>query len=128
MDPRFVSAMSQWAMYLLPSIVAWTRLRMGKKLPLPLGFFFSFNLLLGWLVFVWILLMIVAFGYNPVRWGVFKLVKFLPGGGAAPMNAPQAAGDPPSQGQVCSQCGGSGYVTCSHCQGRGSWYTQPTTA
>jgi len=69
-----------------------------------------------------------ALGYNPIPWVGFKLLKFLPGGGAAPMNAPQAAGAPSSQGQICGQCGGSGYVPCSHCQARGGWYTQPTTA
>jgi hypothetical protein len=34
MDSHFISAMSQWAMYFLPSVVAWIRLRMGKKVPL----------------------------------------------------------------------------------------------
>ena len=31
MDPRFVSAMSQWFMYFLPTFVAWIRVRMGEK-------------------------------------------------------------------------------------------------
>ena len=128
MDSRFISAMSQWAMYFLPSIVAWIRLRMGKTVPLSLGFFIVLNLTLAWTVVVWILLMINAFGYNPVPWVVFKLAKFLPASGAAPMNVPQAPGAPSLQGQICGQCGGAGSVTCSHCQGRGSWYTQPTTA
>jgi DnaJ-class molecular chaperone len=72
--------------------------------------------------------MINAFGYNPVPWVVFKLAKFLPASGAAPMNAPHAQGASSWQGQTYGQCGGTGSVTCSHCQGRGSWYTQPTTA
>ena len=129
MDARFISAMSQWAMYFLPSIVAWIRLRMGKTVPLSMGFFILVNLLLAWTVVVWIMLMLNAFGYNPVAWVVLKLARFLPATGAAPMTAPQAPGAPSwQQGQVCGQCGGSGSVTCSHCQGRGSWYTQPTTA
>src|SRR6267154_1298643 len=33
---------------------------------------------------------------HPIPWVVFKLLKFLPGGGAAPLNAPQAAGAPSS--------------------------------
>ena len=36
--------------------------------PLSLGFFILTNLVLGWTVVVWILLMINAFGYNPVPW------------------------------------------------------------
>jgi hypothetical protein len=128
MDSRFISAMSQWAMYFLPSIVACIRLRMGKTVPLSLGLFVLLNLMVAWTVVGWIMLMLNAFGYNPVPWVVFKLAKVLPASGAAPMNAPQASGAPSWQGQICGQCGGSGSVTCSHCQGRGSWYTQPTTA
>ena len=128
MDSRFISAMSQWAMYFLPSIVAWIRLRMGKTVPLSFGFFILVNLLLAWTVVVWVLLMINAFGYNPVPWVAFKLAEFLPASGAASMNAQQAPGAPSGQGQICGQCGGTGSMTCSHCQGRGSWYTQPTSA
>ena len=87
MDSRFISAMSQWAMYFLPSIVAWIRLRMGKTVPLSLGFFILLNLTLGWTVVVWILLMINAFGYNPVPWVAFKLAKSLPASGAAPVDS-----------------------------------------
>ena len=58
--------MSQWAMYFLPSIVAWIRLRMGKKIHLSLGFLILLNLLVAWTVIGWILLMLNAFGYNPV--------------------------------------------------------------
>ncbi len=128
MDPRFVSAMSQWFMYFLPTIVAWLRVRMGKKIVTSVGSIFFYNLILAWTVVMWILLMLNAFNLDPLQWVMLKLIKFWPGGGAAPMNAPQAAWGPSSQGQICSQCGGSGYVMCSPCQGRGSWYTQPTTA
>ncbi len=129
MDPRFVSAMSQWFMYFLPTIVTWIRVRTGKRTTSSVGSCFFYNLILGWTVIIWILFMIEAFGYNPVRWGLSKLLKFLPSGGAAPMNAPQAAWGPSSQGQICGQCGGTGYVVlCPQCHGRGSWYTQPTTA
>jgi hypothetical protein len=128
MESHFFSAMSQWFMYFLPTIIAWVRLRMGKQIPLSLGQIFLFNLILAWTVVVWILLMANALGYNPVPWVVFKLAKFLPSSGpAGPMSAPQAESFS-SQGQVCGQCGGSGSVTCSHCQGHGSWYTQPTRA
>jgi DnaJ-class molecular chaperone len=127
MDPRVINALSQWFMYFLPSIVAWIRMRMGKKVVTSVGSIFSSNLFLGWTVVVWILCMLNALGYNPVRWVVLKM-KFAPGGGGAPMNAPQAAWDSPSQRQVCSQCGGTGYVMCPQCYGKGSWYTQPTTA
>ena len=42
MDPRFVSAMSQWFMYLLPTIVAWLRVRMGKNVVISVrSIFFS---------------------------------------------------------------------------------------
>jgi hypothetical protein len=128
MESHFFSAMSQWFMYFLPSIVAWLRLRMGKQLPLSLGQIALFNLLLAWTVVGWILLMLNAFGYNPVPWVVPKIAKFLPASGlAGPVAVPQGESFS-SQGQLCGQCGGSGSMTCSQCQGRGSWYTQPTTA
>jgi hypothetical protein len=128
MDTHVISSLSQWFMYLLPTIVAWIRLRMGKTIVGSLGFLFVLNLFLGWTVVMWILVMVNALGYNPVPWVALKLAKFLPSSGpAGPMSAPQT-GSFSSQGQVCSQCGGSGSVTCSQCQGRGSWYTQPTSA
>ena len=52
MDSRFITAMSQWAMYFLPSIVAWIRLRMGNKIHLSFGFFILISLLLAWTVVV----------------------------------------------------------------------------
>jgi hypothetical protein len=128
MDPRFISAMSQWFMYFLPTIVAWLRVRMGKNVVTSVGSIFFFNFIAGWTVIVWILCMLNAFNLDPLQWVMLKLIKFWPGGGAAPMNAPQAAWGPSSQGQICGQCGGSGYVVCPQCHGRPSWYTQPTTA
>src|SRR5713226_400940 len=110
MDPRFVSAMSQWFMYFLPTIVAWLRVRMGKKIVTSVGSIFFYNLILAWTVVMWILLMLNAFNLDPLQWVLVKMVKFWPGGGAAPMNAPQAAWGPSSQGQICGQCGGSRYV------------------
>jgi hypothetical protein len=89
------------------------------------------NVFLGWTIVIWILLMVNAFGYNPVPWVAFKVAKVLQASGmGGPVNVPQAAGpfSSSSQGQSCGQCGGSGSVMCSQCQGRGSWYTQPTTA
>ncbi len=123
---HFISALSQWFMYFLPSIVAWIRLRSGKKIPISFGRFFVMNFFLAWTVVVWILLMVNAFGLNPVPWVTLRLAKVLPSG-QGPMGAPQTA-DTSSQGRMCGQCGGTGSMTCSHCQGRGSWYTQPTTA
>ena len=67
MDPRFISAMSQWFMYFLPSIVAWIRLRMGKTVPLRFGFLVLMNLLIAWTVVGWILLMVNALGYTRYR-------------------------------------------------------------
>jgi len=129
MESHFISTMLQWFMYFLPTIVSWVQLRRGKTLPLPLGMIFFSNLFLGWTVVMWILLMANAFGYNPVPWVAVKAAKVLQGAGlGVPMNAPQAAAASPSQGYHCGQCGGSGSVACSQCQGRGSWYTQPTTA
>lgn len=128
MESHFFSSMAQWFMYFLPTIVAWVRLRMGNELPLSLGKIFLFNLVLAWTIVVWILLMLNAFGYNPVPWVAMKVAKWLPASGpAGPMSVPQG-GAFSSQGQSCGQCGGSGSMTCSQCQGRGSWYTQPTTA
>ena len=128
MDPRVINALSQWFMYFLPTIVAWLRVRMGKKIVTSVRSVFFFNLLLGWTVIGWILMMADALGYDPILWVISKLIRFWPGGGAAPMNAPQTAWGPSSQGQICGQCGGSGYVVCPQCDGRPSWYTEPTTA
>jgi hypothetical protein len=128
MDSHVISALSQWFMYFLPTLVAWLRVRMGKPLPLSLGAIFFLNLTLAWTVVMWMLLMVNALGYNPVPWIAFKLAKVLPASGpAVPMSAPQT-GPFSSQGQSCGQCGGSGSVMCSQCQGRGSWYTQPMSA
>ena len=46
MESHFFSTMSQWFMYLLPTIVSWIQLRRGKTLPLPLGMIFFSNLLM----------------------------------------------------------------------------------
>lgn len=131
MDSHVISALSQWFMYFLPTVVAWLRLRSGKTIPLSLGQMFLFNLMIAWTVVGWILLMINAFGYNPVPWIALRAAKVLSASGlagqAGPMTAPQA-GSFSSQGQICSQCGGSGSMSCSQCQGRGSWYTQPMSA
>lgn len=126
METHFFSAMSQWFMYFLPTIVAWFRRRQGNSIVLPFGLFFLLNLTLAWTVVVWLLLMANALGFNPVPWVVFKLAKFLPSG--PPMGAPQAAQDSSAMGHTCGQCGGSGTMMCSQCQGHGSWYTQPTSA
>ena len=128
MESHFFSTMFQWFMYLLPTIVAWIRLRMGKPVVGSLGLLFTLNLFAGWTVVIWILVMANAFGYNPVPSIALKVAKLLPASGpAGPMTAPQT-GAFASAGQICSQCGGSGTMRCSQCQGRGSWYTQPTTA
>lgn len=131
MESHFLNFMSQWFMYLLPSIALFIRKRMGKPLLMPLGFCVVWNLLLGWTVVVWILLMLNAFGINPVPWMAMTTLKLMGGfaGGGGPVGVPMGADDGGSGGRTpCGQCGGSGTVTCSHCQGRGSWYTQPTSA
>ena len=128
MESHFFTAMSQWFMYLLPTLVAFIRLRMGKPIVGSLGFLFVLNLFLGWTVVMWLLVMANALGYNPVPSVALKVAKFLPASGVAgPTSATQAVSFT-SHGQICGQCGGSGSITCSQCQGRGSWYTQPTTA
>lgn len=127
MSPRFLSAMSQWAIYFLPSIIAFIRIRRGKTVPIPMTLFLFSNLFLAWTVVVWILLMMNAFGLNPVPQVAIWLVKVLPKSGGMPMNAPQESGASP-QRQLCGQCGGTGSMPCSQCQGRGQWYSQPTSA
>jgi hypothetical protein len=122
---RLFSSLSQWVMYFLPTIVAVIRKRMGKPLPLSLGMFFFANLALAWTVVVWILLMINAFGLNPVPWLAVRLAKVLPTGGPGPMAVPQEAN---ASGNACGNCSGTRSVTCPQCHGRGSWYSQPTTA
>ncbi|HKT34394.1 MAG TPA: hypothetical protein VJR03_06150 [Nitrospira sp.] len=128
MESHFFSSMSQWFMYLLPTIVGFIRLRMGKSIVGSLGFLFVLNLFLGWTILMWILVMANALGYNPVPAIALRVAKFLPSSGmAGPMSVPQQ-GSFSSHGQSCGQCGGSGSMMCSQCQGRGSWYTQPTRA
>jgi hypothetical protein len=125
METHFWSAMSQWAMYFLPSIVAWFRKRAGKEVPFSMSYFLVFNFLLAWTVVVWILLMLNAFGLNPVPWLAVQLAKVLPSSGPVNRNASQAD-EGTSSPVVCGQCGGTGTIPCTVCLGRGSWYTQPT--
>ena len=125
MESHFFDTMSQWFMYLLPTIAMYIRKRMGKPLLFTMGFTFFFNLFLGWTIVAWILLMLAAFGINPIAWLAPKLATMLtPLAGGAGM--PQPAGDGSAGPGICSQCGGSRQIMCSQCQGRGSWYSQPT--
>jgi len=126
---HFLNVLSQWAVYFAPTLVAWFRMRQGKSIVLPFGSFVLMNLALAWTVLVWLLLIANAFGYNPVPSIALRLFKILPKAepGVA-MSMAQEESSSASQRRACGQCGGAGSVACSHCQGHGSRYTQPTTA
>jgi len=113
-----------WLLYFAPTLIAWFRVRQGKPLVNSLKQLFFFNLLVGWTVVGWFLVLANAFGFNPVAWTALRLAKVLPAGqpGSAPQGAP---GSSPGGGSSCSQCQGSGSLTCSSCSGRGSWYDPP---
>ena len=121
-------------LYLIPFWIAWYRKRAGKLVIGSLPLIFSLDFFLGWTVVGWFLALANACGMNPVAWFVLKFFKVAPGGAAG--YAPQGGGRMPASGgynpaaapQTCMACGGSGRVRCSTCNGRGSWYDQPTTA
>jgi hypothetical protein len=128
MENHFFSFLSQWFFYLLPTIVFWFRQRAGKKVSGGIGFCFLCNLFLGWTVIVWILMMLNAFGSNAGAGVLYRVAKLFIKEGPGPTGVPQPAGSSSPQVNTCGQCGGTGSMSCSQCQGRGSWYTQPTTA
>lgn len=109
-------------MYFAPTLIGWYRVRQGKRLIYPVRQLFLFNLLIAWTVVGWFLLLANALGFNPVAWIAPRLAKNLPSGQAG--SAPQGA-QAPSPRAACTQCQGSGSMTCSTCGGRGSWYDPP---
>lgn len=113
-----------WSLYFAPTLIAWFRVRQGKPLVTTLRQIFFFNFLIGWTVVGWILVLANAFGLNPVAWIAPRLVKVLPAGqaGNTPTGTPSSS---QTTGAPCSQCQGSGSLTCSSCAGRGSWYDPP---
>jgi hypothetical protein len=113
-----------WSLYFAPTLIAWFRVRQGKPLVNTLRQNFFFNFLLGWTVVGWLLVLANAFGLNPVAWLAPRLVKVLPTGPAG-NTSPGAPSSSQTTGAPCSQCQGSGSLTCSSCAGRGSWYDPP---
>jgi hypothetical protein len=111
-----------WLLYFTPALIGWFRTRQGKPRIYSPGQLFLFNLLLGWTVVGWFLLLANALGLNPVAAIAPRLAKVLPQG--QPGNAPQ---DPQSSssGTLCAHCQGSRTMSCSTCAGRGSWYDPP---
>ncbi len=122
-----IKALFEWALYLAPTLIAWYRKKQGQPVFGSIGQILVFNLLLGWTVVVWFLMLANAFGYNPVAWFVLRYGKKLAGlGSGAATPGRGTPGDSPSSGTVqCTSCGGSGSESCSQCQGRGSWYDPP---
>ena len=124
-----------WIIYFAPTGIAWYRQREGQPIVGTVVMIGFINFFLGWTGIGWLLALANALGYNPVAQFAPKLAKFLvdngfaqnPGQGAPPPNAPQ--GGPATPGQAtCGQCGGSGTLPCSTCNGRGNWYEQPQLA
>ena len=118
-----------WLIYFAPTLVAWYRVRQGGAIVGRLGGIALINLLIGWTVIGWFLMLANAFGVNPVAWFVLRFGHHLTTSGPAPTggqdNFPASA---TATGVACGQCGGSGSVMCSSCGGRGSWYNAPTGA
>ena len=122
-----VNALGFWVLYFAPTLIAWRRSKKGFHMDLPVRSSFLFNLMLGWTIVMWFLLLANAFGYNPVPWLAAKFLGLFgtggPQGGSA---APVSTGGASST--VCGHCGGTGLMTCTTCRGRGNWYDAPTTA
>ena len=115
--------------YLAPALIGWFRARQGKAMVNSVGQLFLFNLLMGWTVIGWFLVLANAFGFNPVAWVVLRLVKASPAGQS--VNRPQGNAGPfqgsPANSSRCTTCGGSGQMTCPTCRGqRGHWETPQT--
>jgi hypothetical protein len=110
-------------LYFLPTIIAVRR--RGRAVPgtIPPLKVFLVNFFFGWTIFGWFVALRMAMG---------ELLLPQPGqagsGGQAMAGTPRDAWSPSQSSQPCGRCGGSGTETCSSCQGRGSWYTQPQSA
>lgn len=120
-----MSGLLFWVLYFAPTLIGWYRLRQGKPPIYSIGRLFLFNFLIAWTVIGWFLLLANALGYNPVAAIAPGLVKYMPSGQAG--HAPQGVQGSAQPG-ACSQCQGSGSMTCSSCSGRGSWYDPPSGA
>jgi Superinfection immunity protein len=118
--------------YFIPTIVAWIRKRMGMPTLLTLRQIFFFNLLTGFTILGWFLMLANAFNRNPVAWVVARLANpLIKYGNTGALPPPAGGGAGPAGGTSrtsCGACGGSGSMMCSSCGGRGSWYNPPTTA
>jgi hypothetical protein len=118
-----------WSCYFAPTLIAWFRARQGKAIVNSMGQLFLFNLLIGWTVIGWFLVLANAFGLNPVAWAVPRLVKVLPAGrvGNRPQGNAVPSYGPGTDSPRCTTCGGSGQMTCPTCRGqRGHWETPQT--
>jgi hypothetical protein len=123
----FISAITFWLSYFAPSLIAWHRVKNGKPIVGSIGSIVVINFLIGWTVVGWLVMLANAFGYNPVAWFVLRYGKHLTT--SAPGPAGSQGGLPPSgtpPATLCGQCSGSGFIKCSTCSGRGSWYNPPS--
>lgn len=84
-----------WLSYFAPSLIAWYRVKNGKPIFGTVGQIVLYNLLIGWTVVGWFLMLANAFGYNPVAWFVLRFGKHLTTSGPAPAGP---RGAPPSEG------------------------------
>lgn len=118
--------------YFIPTILAWYRKRSGYPILGTLRQIFFFNLLTGFTILGWFLMLAQAFNRNPVAWIAARLANPLIKYGRTGAPAPSASGGGTPAGSPssmsCSACGGAGSVMCSSCSGRGSWYNPPTAA
>jgi hypothetical protein len=121
-----MEGLSFFALYMLPSMIAWYRRKQGKSIALPFRTLVFFNFFAGWTIVGWFLSLANALGYNPVASVVPSLIRYLPSSGPV-ANVPQG-GSPGPVSSPCGQCGGTGRMPCSSCGARGSWYDPPQGA
>jgi hypothetical protein len=79
-----INALASWLLYFAPSLVAWYRAKHGKPISGTVGGITANNLLIGWTVIGWFLMLANAFGYDPVAWFLLRFAKHLTTSGPAP--------------------------------------------
>lgn len=114
--------------YFSPTLIAGFRARQGKAVVPSMRQLFISNLLIGWTVVGWFLVLANAFGRNPVAWLALRVAKVSPPGQAGSRPAGNAGQGLGTDSQRCNTCGGSGQMTCPSCRGQRGRWEMPQTA
>src|SRR5690349_7800633 len=94
-EESLMSGLLFFLCYFAPTLIAGFRARQGKAVVPSMRQLFTSNLLIGWTVVGWFLVLANAFGRNPVAWLALRIVKVSPpgqGGSRPPGNAGQGLG------------------------------------